>query len=1548
MSRTVSGTVSAAERQPAVSWSHDVVARREILSFSQFSAQTNAALDTAIPQSYVMRASGTLAAASWMSTTGVHRVRIIDTAVASDYALSSTNATTISSRCMRPGLLTSAAAAKTWLYSATHDASGVQVTVGQLAASNPLTVAMTALGSPFGPAVAASSSIVHRVEAVCPTVLGVIVCVGSHDFSNGLSTLLFWIVDDEGNATQLSNMIQMPLAASYADWGSVWYGGAKYACHVTAASIDNKIVIVASDQVRGRAVSWTVQEGVESMMRPVAPIDPEAELLSLTPYSITPINGVLYLTARFARRSRVTDTTTVESAAWDLALLSGNGEDWSFGELSSWLTSTSMRGTLLMRADNPTTLYYVGNLRAHSAVATQLQAPAAAQSSSLNDWLRSWELHQVSDAADNLRVTLADESLSGGGSALAAVTHLVDGAVVTLRTGLDNELVTLGRYVIDDSAQDITASGFGAREITAIDRGSAQIIDYVTPIDADLRGRATFGSALADLNDLDVMTPIRGRDGNEEVRGTADGLKYSGLNNPFFAFAGEAEDSGDVFMACTVKFTGANACALSSIGFVFGANREGAGNVMLLPKANAWTGYTEARPRVRALSLKAIDPDQPQKDDTGWNMGERVNALWEALAPGAIRTAAVTGTYTVEPSWTAAADTEYDVVLRVFGRRVQLYAKPRVTAKATMAANSAYTLISEFQFDHRAQRSQAGRDSVGIAIGTDVAGSTEWFQQAQYGDIRAQLSAAENYDTFTRLYQAGQRDGNNAFRVMSMATTAALAIGMRVRILGTPVNTIGVITALDANSITTTASLPVWDQGGGVLVTNYAVDVYLLSVGDTSGSADSGGTRESASGVPVTTDPGVVKLSTISYGRAIFISEDNTAASIRAIGTDGRFHEIYSRSPSTYGAWDATNPLPSTANGNSGSAPSAWRVVYHHGRFFDGAASSVGIPDGVLSPQYMLVGTERIRYLQVSFPKRGVYPGDAANNHTWVIVPAYYAPLPDIAAGSTQLRNWRDASGNQPGDDLGDVPNAAGLLAEVIARNNSSNADPVEAAYRVLGATKITSPTVSNTSYVTLDAPYPSAILGVSTSGGNITRRGDMLVLSGRAQDGTDKQRHEADAPVVYLPRNNDGSINGITVSHLAAWSGRVVTVEDAVRRLAAQAGMREATFRNDHTTPTADASLTLTTTPQSMPARAGVSNFVLRGRVHIGGNSTNASGDAGVTGRKRLQIDFRGYYRLTIEQYATAADYAAGNAGNIRIGLATTSADVDAGTDGVRWLYQTPGIPITTRNIAGSVSGTSPNFTLAENLARLVDLMVAVQDDRVSLEINGQPLWVFDLSRIPYRAYMAGPVQLSYSTSPGSYTSTWRLVELCDEITTRYTMREGATAASAIASLTQSRHVRSRATPAGGLEWSRFWTRDNAGSMNDNVLRLRSGFDGRLKRGHLKVNGVTSGEYLDEAFIRDYGYRFQASDNDTATSYSLAAADAQLLAREAEEYRQPRALDGGGFIELQPEDQFSVTTDAGGDRPKFSEALALTSARLYTTDDLRAVRGSYEARVIA
>lgn len=1545
MSRSVSAAVVSAERAATVNWSHDVTTRREVWSFSAFASNTNASLDLDVPQSYIMLPSGNAAYAAFRLTDGTAYVKAINTTVAGDYALTS-GGRLISSQTMRSGFANESGTIR--FYTATMGAGGVQAQRADLSGTtNPPTVTLSNYGPAFGPAYSATSSLVQRVEAVRPTALGAIVCVGSHDFANGLSTLRFWWVTST-EAHPLNNMIQMPLAASYSDWGSVWYGGAKYACNVAAASIDDRIVVVASDQVRGRAVSWTVQHGVESMMRPVAPIDPEAELLSLTPYSITTINGVLHLTARFARRSRVTDTTTVEAAAWDLALLSSDGEHWSFGELSSWLTSASVRGTLLMRADSPTTMYYAGSGLAYSATATQVQVPSAAQSSSLNDWLRSWELHQVSDAADSLRVTLADESLSGGGSALAAVTHLVDGAVVTLRTGPDGELVTLGRYVIDDSAQDITAAGFSAREITAIDRGSAQIIDYVTPIDADVRGRAAFGSALASLDDLDVMTPIRGEEGAEEVRGTGEGLKYSGLNNPFVAFAGEAEDSGDVIMAATVKFTGANTCALSSIGFVFGADREGAGNVMLLPKANAWTGYTETRPRVRALSLKAVDPDQPQKDDTGWNMGERINALWEALTPGAIRTAAVTGTYTVEPSWTAAADTEYDVVLRVFGRRVQLYAKPRVTAKATMAANSAYTLISEFQFDDRAQRSQTGRDSVGIAISTDVAGSTEWFQQAQYGDIRAQLSAAENYDTFTRLYQSGQRDATDGTRVTNLPTTAALLAGMRVRLVGQPINTIVTITAVNANSITTNATLPIWDNNG-TPVNNYAVDVYLLSAGDTYGSADSGGTRETATGgTVVTTDPGVVKLSTMSFGRAIFISEDNTAASVRNIGTDGRLHEIYSRSPSTYGAWDATNPLPSGASGNSGSAPSAWRIIYHHGRFFEGSAASVGIPTGTSSPEYMLVGTERIRYRQASFAKRGVYPGDAANNHTWVIVPAYYAPLPDIAAGSTQLRNWRDASGNQPGDDLGDVPDAAGMLAEVVSRNNSSNADPVEAAYRVVSNTKIASPTVSNTSYVTLDAPYPSAILGVSTSGGNITRRGDMLVLSGRAQDGTSKQRHEPDAPVVYLPRNSDGSINGVTVSHLAAWSGRVVTVEDAVRRIAAQAGLREATFRNDHTTPTTDASLTLTTTPQSMPARASASNFVLRGRVHIGGNSTNASGDAGVTGRKRLQIDFRAYYRLTIEQYATAADYAAGNPGNIRIGLATTSTDVDAAADGVRWLYQTPGIPITTRNIAGSVSGASPNFTLAEDLTRLVDLMVAVQDDRVSVEINGQPLWVFDLSRIPYRAYTAGPVRLSYSTSPGSYTSTWRLVELCDEITTRYTMREGATAASAIATLTQSRHIRSRATPAGGLEWSRFWTRDNAGAMNDNVLQLRSGFDGRLKRGHLKVNGVTSGEYFDEAFIRDYGYRFQASDNDTATSYALASADAQLLAREAEEYRQPRALDGGGFIELQPEDQFTVTTNAGGDRPKVSETLAVTSARLYTTDDLRAVRGSYEARVTA
>lgn len=1547
--RSVGGTITSAERAATVNWSHDVTVRREVWSFSSFASNANAFLDTDVPQSFIMRPTGTLAYAAYRTSSGNAYVRVIDTTVAADYALSTASAASVTSQTMRHGLANDGGTIR--LYTATMGAGGVQLQRATLSGTtNPLTVTLANWGPAFGPAYSATSSLVQRVEAVCPTGRGVIVCVGSHDFTAGLSTLAFWWVDADQSAYAMTNMIQMPLSGTYADWLSVWYGGAKYAAHVCASYIaaSDKLVIVASDQVRGRAVSWTMQSGVESMMRPAAPIDPDAELLRLTPYSISAINSTLYLTARFARRARVAGDTTVEAAAWDMALLSVDGEDWSFAELSSWLTSSRLGGTLLMRSDSPTTIYYAGNAGAASSTVTELQAPSSGQSSSLNDALRAWELHQVSDAADALRLTLADQQTSGGGSSLDAIAHLTDGATITLRSGLDGTLTTVGRYAIDGAAHDITPEGHGAREITAVDAGSVALIDYGSPIDADIRGRKRFASDLTDIEDIDILTPIAGDDGEEEVRATTDGLKFSGLNNPMFAFLGDAEDSGDVFMACTVTFTGANTCALSSLGFVFGANEDGTGNVMLVPKSNAWTGHVQTKPAVRAISLNAIDPNQPRKEDTGWNFAERVNGLWEALTGTQVRTESITGTYVADPAWTAAADTAYDLAFRVFGRRAQLFAKVRNVGASTIAANAAYTLVSEFLFDHRARRSQPGRDSVGLALSTDVAGSTDWFAQGDAGDIRTQLTSAANDEVFTRLIRSGQRDSSSV--IGSLASTSEFAVGMRIRVTSVAFDTTTKITAKTSTQLTVDMTMLPWDSGSG-LVTNYTVDVYLQAQADTFGSADSGGTREAVTGGTVTTEPGAVKLPTSAAGRAIFISDDNTAASIRYVATDGQTHTLFSGdtgSGGTFMGWDATNPLPSTAQGNSGSSPSGWRVALHLGRIFPGAASVHGIPDGVSAPQYMLVGKERVRYQQVQMLQRGVYTGDTQTQTTWVIVPTYYAPLPDIAAGSSTLRNWRDSAGNQPGDDLGLIPSPAGLLAEVVSRASRGDADPQRAVYRVASATYVSSPTTSSTSYVTLDQPFAPPVKGVSTSGGDIKRQGDLLVVSGRAQDGTDKERHASDDPVLYLPRNADASVNGITVSHLAAYSGRVVAIEDAVKRIAALAGMRAARFRNDHATPTADAALTLTTTAQSMPLRASLSNFVLRGRVHIGGGSTNNSGDAGVTGTKRLRIDFRGYYTLHVEQWSTAADYAAGRAGNIRLGLSTSSTTVTAAADGVRWLYRTPGIPVTPYNLAGTVSGASPNYTLTEDLARLVDLMVAVQDDAVTVEVNGQPLWVFDLSRIPFRSYDVGPVSLSYSTSPGSYTSTWRIVELSDEITSRYTLREGDSASSAIAALTQERRIRSRATTDGGVEWSRFWARDDAGDLSDNVMAYAEQLDAGAKRGHMKVNGAAAGEYLDEAYISARGYRFAARDNETATSYALARQDAELLAREAEEFRQPRRIEGGGFLEVQPEDRVDVLTDAGGDRPKIAETLAITTARLYTTDDLRAVRGSYEGRVSA
>lgn len=1526
--RTITGSNITAQQQAVVNPTVTLTARDEILHFGVAAANAAGTLDTAVPQSFAMRPTGALAYAAYRHTNGTAYLRVIDATAAADYVLPTTSATTISCQSMRNAVINEGGTMR--LYCATHGAGGVQVRRATLTGTtNPVTVTLADYGplisESYGLAYIDSADVVRRVEAVCPTDGGgVVVCVGTHDFAAGMSTLQFYWLPDASTVVPLNTLIQMPLGGVY----SSWHQTAKYCTFISAIynSENGSTHVFFNDQVHGRAMTFYIKGGIESALIPVAPISSLSSLVSLWPCSPVKINGVYYLTVRFERRVQVSDTVSKQTVGFDLYLQSADCIHWSLGERSSFLCTAALYGALLMRSDSPSVIYYGGNAQAYAASVTQLQNQSAAASVALDDYLSSLTIFESADAADRLEVELINPNTLGGAMLWDANAQLRRGSTLILGTGYDGTVDEYARYNIDETSKPTAttdADDTGKLAIMARDAGQKRLIDYNLPVEADMRGRLEKVTKLGSLDDLTLKTP------EVDLKATSVGWRHDGLNNPVIAFT-DCEEDGDVLMEATVQMDGANAYHVASIGFVFGADEDGGGNVMLLPKTNSWTLFGTANgPAVRRLNLKDIDPTDPDADDTGWNFTEHVNGLWlSAIASGegGARTAAISGTYRTANAFALTAGTRYDVAVRVSGKRVQIYTKPRVAA-ATWSANAHYTLQAEFLFDYRARRSQAGADYCGLALSQDVAASTAIFASSAADDIEQTLTWARNnalLSDHTVLFATGSTESpsNDKRDIGSLTTTAGLVVGEYVRLnIPTHSNQILRIESLDAASIRFTTPYSLAGSPGGV-----TCQVYRLATADVWGWADCGKKNQVATAadelgdllVPI--DPKARKLPRAVKGRGVFITDDNTAASIRMLSTDGARFSLYSgyEAGSRVG-WDPTNPIGKDDDYSffyGGSAPAAWRVVLHHGHMFDGAASQYGIP----ASGYLIVDDELMRYAEFSFYKRGM-----TVQNKWTIVPVYYAPLAEQGGPTSTIRNWRSSGGAQPGDDLGDIPSVAGMLVEISSKNGGQIDGDKQ--YYATGSHKETSPTVDNTSYITLDTPYENDIRGsdpaILNENGEVDpaltptqKEGDLAIISGRGQFGTKKTTHDADAPVLYAPVDSSGVMPLITVSRFAAMSGRYQALEDAIRQMAALSGQRAVNFRNYMasgyaTTPWTG---TLSTTPVSLPLVAEVVDFVLMAKVHIPGNNTNNTGTAGITSERRLNIFFRNYYRLSIQQYATAADYAAGRGGAIRIGLATTSTDVAADGAGERWL-KTIAVPVTDYNVAGTVSGSSPNYTLTEDTARLVDLMVAVQGGRVVVEINEQPVFTFDLDDLVdtfgtavWRKDTSGPVQLSYAGTVPSYTASVRVLELGDEVA-RYTAQKGSSASSNIATLTQDRHVRGRSAQGGAVDFSRFWVRDDLGSLSENQWQHTDGQSDSEQRGHVAIEGnETMGEALNEAFIAAEGYRFGAASNEQVMTPEAGAAEAMLVMRSTAETSMFDEIEAVPLVQAQPEDKLSLS----------------------------------------
>ncbi len=900
-------------------------------------------------------------------TDGTAYLHYIDPRVTADWILATGDASCALSsyKTMRYGI--SFFVDNDYVYVAQHDDDGIQIGVdvaGNLAPSYP------SIGPLLAVPYVCNSTKVCRVEAVCPTEDGsIIVAVGTHSFTDKRSTIEFYWLPPYGSAYfRLDAIIQMPLTDTYdAVKPTQWYDVAKQACYIHSFYVAETatIQIIANDQVRGRAVQFSLRHGIVSDIRAIVPINAESDTLALLANTTCRINDLFYMTARWAHIQTVGNKTHING--WDLLLISSDGWNWSFRERTSFLQKASSHGALLLDSgtgDTPT-LYYGGNGLAISAVATKTQIPSLVGRDIWRQAVTS-SADLISNAADKLSMEIQGNATAGGGNDLDGDARVGPGATIYVKAGTADLLEPWRVFSIDspDNAND-TKGGRAGTTIVARDLGGKTLIEYQAPIELEIEGRKKM---LSSMTDIDAFTPLIDDslakvDSTTKAISSADGffavditnhLLFKRVNTPA-VYLLESDTSGNVLMRATVEVSTHDTGHLSSFGFVFGSNESGSGCVFMVPKTQVtpWgEDHHHVKPELRSFSLTAIDLTDPNKVGTGWNLKPYVSGLWEATLPENIKTIATPGTYTVQKEWGMAPGKTYDLVLRALNRRVQLFAKEHDYRFDHAAANSDFELIAEFMFDATAQRAQPGKDFAGLTLETATHSDEHAYSHACYQDISISVNRA--------LVSGGQTDGsrNDDAYVTAIpgawnhpsndpdfyATTGCdmrnLEIGMPLYVKSNRNYTYitGVLSTTHVRVAGTGGTSSWWDFG------SYGIVPLYFRTSLRSGTMSSGyETKTVYGGSKLVLDPPAKKTVMVLYGKAAIYANDNTAMMVRYMQSDGVTHDIYdtgsswalthvpfARMESLPWGLDSTNPIKQGDVGWNGSDPASWRVLFNH------------------------------------------------------------------------------------------------------------------------------------------------------------------------------------------------------------------------------------------------------------------------------------------------------------------------------------------------------------------------------------------------------------------------------------------------------------------------------------------------------------------------------------------------------------------------------------------------------------------------------------------
>lgn len=1349
-------------------------------------------------------------------------------------------------------------------------------------------------GAPIG-VLEASATFMRRVDAVCYTPIGMIVAVGSYNYAAHIATQAYYLLTEAGAVIRLEQQLQQASTDAY----SAWHNSSVWGAFTQATNNERDMSVVSFDG--RRAWQFRCTFGMASEREQVVQIDDDAyadDVLpapTFQPTSLTKVGSLYYLSAAFKR------PMSDNSFVWlETYLTSSDMQHWSVGEYSSFVTKSQVLGSMVSD----------GTYAFHAGHGTLYRAP-------LRPLDGAGEPTDLSVYATSAEVSFG-ESIAADGSVdflhYADIAAVKPGAILRVSAGYMDGVShapqggVLGTFAVDAKPSIITEQGRSGMAAPLLDLASWRLKQWSSPIDVDRWSRN-----VTEVNDFSKAGALLIRSAQRDVAFAASGFSSVALNDPFVAQAA-LRDERDGLQQALVRFTNPDQYSLTSFGMMFGGDASGNFNAAMIPLPNAWGEHTQSQVKVLRAQRSDFDYDR------------RLTGLWESVLDSALMQGLSQDSTYYYPTAASAfsRDVDYEFSVRESGRRVQIYAREHKTGYDEMAFYANSVLIAETRFTAYDRQHFTQRPYRGFVCGTDVWASRNAFQQAAYGDMDLVVTGAGNYSDFAVNMGPCQRHSDSPKHFVN-GTFSWMQPGMHIKI-GGEFHTVDHV------------------DGTGLYVVDDSVHppfeervIWRNSVSEVWGYASSDYTKTDIEGTAVYTDPGASLTNTAVAGEAFFMTDDSTAGSLRRVVSDGVHHYVYSGSTTeTHEAWDST------------AVAANWRMVFHHGRFFVGKAEDFGLDPTA----YFLVDDEKIRYVNRMALKRGDYNQNLESNQVWwCAMPVLYAPLAGTTGPSTNLRNWRHTSDAQPGDDLGTLeawfggtPNVTnygrGMLAEIKSRTSHANVniDSAELApvYRVASSTYIASPDVNNTSYVTLDTQYPHAISGPGDTGGA------LIVLSGRAQLGSSKGLHASDAPVVRypLPMTDPAPLEPlqdlIRVKRYGCYTGRYYSLEEALRYTCALSGVRDVQFRSRATwAGTLDTNIvTLTSTD--------LSDFVLDLDAHLYAHTDN-----GLAGEGRLRISFRSSYSLDVQVWRDPALIASGRHGALRLLLQCPASAMDIAGE-AKWLDIIV-VPIADVDLSGLTSGgTHTEDPSVKHRFRLV-----VRKHLISFEFEGVPVWTFNLKNRDYvnasgvsvsnYFQTAGPVTIQY-VAGGEAAASARIMELGQEVES-HVVDMGSTGLSALSDLLGDRHVVSRATQGGGIEFSHFLTRDLAQTVTANSEQLER-LDSPLEPvGHLNVSGAEFGEYADEAWMQANGYRFGSASNRLLDTVQDSVEEARLLQRQSKEYATQHTLRAAGFLIPQPGDVLSVAFGSSGTSLPYMLAHEFVVGQITLALTPEAIQGEYQLR---